>query len=434
MQPMRNSIVKVICGWLTLYFAYKLLAVIMRVEIFEYVILTLGRCFFTFVFTVAVLKYIDYFYERSQKSKTVHPQGKAVLITGCDTGFGFETALRLYCMGFQVYAGCLDPKINGGLTLSSVDKNNRLVTLTMDVTNAEQVDNAYQFISSHLEAKNLSLWAIVNNAGVCSWSELEFCSTETYQKVLNTNTLGAVRVTKTFLPLLKQFQGRLIMVSSLAGLLSYPGLTAYCMSKHAIAALADGLRKEFSKWNISVTTIESAGYRTAMVNSQKVKHDMDNNWKMASKCVQEEYGEEYFTAFRNAHIKRLSSLSDNIGQAVDTIVTAVESEYIRDRYYTSLKAEMRAFGRFLPQEWQDIFMLTFESFDSVLCRFKFGFQPEPDARNVLLAKANEMSEFNSLSADSDFTVQKDHEILLEATDALIKSQKCIQESCLWYIP
>ena len=72
-----------------------------------------------------------------------------------------------------------------------------------------------------------------------------------FQRILEVNTLGAIRITQRFLPLLRRSQGRLVMISSLAGKLVYPGLIAYCMSKHALVAVSDGLRQELRKWNIS---------------------------------------------------------------------------------------------------------------------------------------------------------------------------------------
>ena len=96
------------------------------------------------------------------------------------------------------------------------------------------------------------------------------------------NTLGTVRVTKAFLPLLRESQGRVVCVASMAGILnilktqSYalkflsvfrigrvtvPGFTPYSMSKFAVVAFADGLRREMHKWGISVHCIEPSLYK-----------------------------------------------------------------------------------------------------------------------------------------------------------------------------
>ena len=61
------------------------------------------------------------------------------------------------------------------------------------------------------------LWAVVNNAGVAVYCEIEWCSVQEFQKIMDVNVFGIVRVTKGFLPLLRQSEGRVINVASLAG-------------------------------------------------------------------------------------------------------------------------------------------------------------------------------------------------------------------------
>ena len=63
----------------------------------------------------------------------------------------------------------------------------------------------------------LELWAVVNNAGILVMSEAEITSIEATRKVLDVNTLGAVRVTQAFLPLLRKSKGRVVIVTSVAG-------------------------------------------------------------------------------------------------------------------------------------------------------------------------------------------------------------------------
>ena len=61
------------------------------------------------------------------------------------------------------------------------------------------------------------LWAVVNNAGIAVFQEIEWCAVEQFQQLLDVNVLGVVRVTKATLPLLRQGGGRVINVASLAG-------------------------------------------------------------------------------------------------------------------------------------------------------------------------------------------------------------------------
>jgi hypothetical protein len=86
------------------------------------------------------------------------------------------------------------------------------------------------------------------------------------------NLVGTLRVTKACLPLLKSCAGRVLMVSSVAGVHAYPGLSVYCATKHAIEGLAQvGLHHAVSVMHTSLEYwIEIAFYLCIMVNSAKV--------------------------------------------------------------------------------------------------------------------------------------------------------------------
>jgi short-subunit dehydrogenase len=62
-----------------------------------------------------------------------------------------------------------------------------------------------------------AFWALVNNAGIATFQEIEWCSVTQFQQIMDVNVIGVVRVTKAFLPLLREGEGRVINVASLAG-------------------------------------------------------------------------------------------------------------------------------------------------------------------------------------------------------------------------
>ena len=61
------------------------------------------------------------------------------------------------------------------------------------------------------------LWTVVNNAGIAIFTEIEWCSVQQFQRIFDVNVIGLVRVTKTFLPLVRNVKGRIVNVASLAG-------------------------------------------------------------------------------------------------------------------------------------------------------------------------------------------------------------------------
>ena len=133
-------------------------------------------------------------------------EGKAVVITGCDTGIGRILALGLASKhGVKVFAGCLTE--SGAEELSQASEQ-RVITFPLDVTSNSSVAVAVDFVKRHLEG--CPLFALINNAGINKGFFIEFTDVEEYKSVLNVNFLGMVRMTKAFLPSLAEARGRIV--------------------------------------------------------------------------------------------------------------------------------------------------------------------------------------------------------------------------------
>ncbi|CAL4118202.1 unnamed protein product, partial [Meganyctiphanes norvegica] len=269
-------------------------------------------------------------------------KGKAVLITGCDTGFGKLLAEHLDRLGFKVYACCLYPEEDGARSLQE-SATNGLKVVKMDVTNDDDVAQATTLLKQDLGDDKL--WCVVNNSGIAEISEVELCPISRYQQVLDVNTLGPLRVTKAFLPLLRNArQGRVIIVASLAGRFTFPGFSAYSMSKHAAVSLADGLRQELVKWNISVHTIEPALYKTSISNPSINIASTNRSWEATPEEIRRSYGEAYIEDFRNYIITSAANGKphEKLHEVVDDMVHAVTSVNPKDRYVPSMLTQFRA--------------------------------------------------------------------------------------------
>ena len=152
--------------------------------------------------------------------------------------------------GFNVFAGILNPSSLGAQKLSTICSS-RLSIHKMDITNKTDVEQIIQYIKQ----SKLPLWALVNNAGIgasgfTDWGH----DVDEYKTVFEVNVFGLIRVTKNCLPLLRQTNGsRIVNVASLAGRLTPPCMSHYAMSKHAVRAYSDALRRELylTKDNIS---------------------------------------------------------------------------------------------------------------------------------------------------------------------------------------
>ncbi|CAG2179676.1 unnamed protein product, partial [Oppiella nova] len=261
---------------------------------------------------------------------------RAVLITGCDSGFGNRLALRLNDIGFYTYAAVLSADSPGAQDLSTKCKHaDSMYVLEMDVTRDDQIDRCFEQIKVDLNVKGYELWAVVNNAGIVSYGNLEWGSMEEYIKLFDVNVFGVVRVTRKFIPLLRQSRGRIVLTASLGGRLSADLLSAYCMTKAAVISFSDALRREMHKFKIQVTTIEPGVFKTGMYYT--VVDILQRNWSQTDESVRQIYGENYF----NELIKRYSKgnshgVGADAGADIDKVVNDMVDAVISrrpNRYY-----------------------------------------------------------------------------------------------------
>jgi len=223
---------------------------------------------------------------------------KVVLVTGCDTGIGHELAKHLDAIGFQVFAGCLDTASEGAQRLR-VEASCRLRLVNMDVRRDDHVIAAVNYIRENMLSEHQGLYAVINNAGVCVCGEFDWQTWNQIQSQVEVNILGTMRVIKRCLPLLKAGQGRVINMSSVAGLHGYPGLSTYCATKHALEGLSQVLRFELNKFGVDVVTIQPGDFSKAtnLLNSHHT--NMNHMWGEMSDQNREEY-KDYFVAYHDS--------------------------------------------------------------------------------------------------------------------------------------
>jgi NAD(P)-dependent dehydrogenase (short-subunit alcohol dehydrogenase family) len=185
------------------------------------------------------------------------------LITGASTGIGRATALRLAAGGWTVFAGVRDPAAGERLLAEAVAGS--VIPLTLDVTDAGQIERARARVreeTARAGGAEGRLDALVNNAGIGVGGPLELLSPEDLRMQFEVNVFGQVAVTRALLPALRAAGGRIVLLSSIGGLVSVPFNGPYAASKHAIEALGDALRGELHSSNIHVSLIEPGSVKT----------------------------------------------------------------------------------------------------------------------------------------------------------------------------
>lgn len=151
-----------------------------------------------------------------------------VLVTGASTGIGKHAAVTLANEGFLVFAGVR--KEADGESLKKENKD--IIPVILDVIKPEQIEEAKTVIEEELDKRGLPLSGLVNNAGVAGLSQpVEYIDPSLLRFVHDVNFHGALLTTQAFLPLIRKGHGRIINISSMAGLTSAPLMTIYCSSK-----------------------------------------------------------------------------------------------------------------------------------------------------------------------------------------------------------
>jgi NAD(P)-dependent dehydrogenase (short-subunit alcohol dehydrogenase family) len=176
-----------------------------------------------------------------------------VLITGATDGLGRALALLLAERGYRVFAAGRSPEKLAQLETLAREKNLPLESIALDVCSDDSVERA---VSTVLE-KAGDLDVLVNNAGVNYTAAVEDLSMQDWRAQFETNFFGVLRVTRAVLPHMRQRRrGRILMMSSLAGLVTPPTQGAYSSSKHALEGLSNALRMEIYSFGIDVVLIE----------------------------------------------------------------------------------------------------------------------------------------------------------------------------------
>ena len=186
---------------------------------------------------------------------------RVALITGCSTGIGRATALRLDASGWSVYAGVRRQEDADSLAAAGSE---RLTPLIIDVTDPGSIAAAAERVEAESAA---GLGALVNNAGVAYTGPLEFVPLDELRNQLEVNVTGHVAITQALIPALRRARGRIVNVTSIGGIVATPFFGPYNASKYALEAISDCLRVELRPWGIDTIAIEPGSISTEIWTS-----------------------------------------------------------------------------------------------------------------------------------------------------------------------
>ena len=189
---------------------------------------------------------------------------RSVLITGCSSGIGMETALAFARAKDRVFASMRDLSRSKNLEAAADREGLSLKIVELDVTATARIGSIVQSIAD--EAGGVDV--LVNNAGVLPVGAFEDVSEAELRQTMEVNFIGPALLTQAVLPVMRrQNSGYIINISSLSGMASKGGDAAYAASKFALEGLCEGYRNEIARWNIKTALVEPGQYATNIFRS-----------------------------------------------------------------------------------------------------------------------------------------------------------------------
>src|SRR4029078_477394 len=189
---------------------------------------------------------------------------QVALITGSSSGIGYETSLALARSGFCTYAGVRNMKNSDILEKKIAKEKLDLNILQLDVNDKSSIDNAINRIKT--EEKRIDV--LINNAGYGLVGFFEELGLDEIRKQFETNFFGVLNVTKKVIPIMReQKSGTIINLSSGAGQVGFPGISAYVSTKFAIEGFSESLMYELFPFGIRVIIIEPGVIKTNFFNN-----------------------------------------------------------------------------------------------------------------------------------------------------------------------
>lgn len=235
---------------------------------------------------------------------------KAVLITGCSTGIGHATALRLAQAGHTVYATAR--RVDSIADLAAAGAH----TLALDVTDEASMAAAVERVT----AEQGAVGVLINNAGYSQSGAIETLSMEDLRRQFDTNVFGLVRMCQLVLPgMRKQGWGRIVNISSMGANFTFPGGGAYHASKYAVEAISDALRFEVKGFGVDVVVIQPGLIRTEFAATAQSRLATDGG---PYADFNASVGAATEDAYAKGPLAKLGGDADSVAKAVEKAITA----------------------------------------------------------------------------------------------------------------
>jgi NAD(P)-dependent dehydrogenase (short-subunit alcohol dehydrogenase family) len=198
---------------------------------------------------------------------------RTVVITGASRGLGFASTVRLYREGWRVVAAMRTP--DRGLPLlreaaGAKPDDDRLIGVQLDLLDGASVSAAAKAIEEAVGAP----FALVHNAGISAAGMVEETDMALWQKMYATSVLGPVALTQGLLPSMRAAgEGRIVLVSSAAGVRGQPATAPYSAAKGALERWGESMACEIAPFGLGVTVLVAGTYDTDIITDAGTTDD-----------------------------------------------------------------------------------------------------------------------------------------------------------------
>ena len=257
---------------------------------------------------------------------------KTVLITGCSSGIGKETANLLARQGLTVFATVRTTESFEKLKQWACNlPESNLHPLQMDVTDESNVKS----IVSRIEREFAPIDCLINNAGYGQAGAIEDLSLQQLRNQMETNLIGVAAVTQAVIPAMRKARfGKIINVSSVVAHVAVPLMGAYCSSKHALDALSVTLRMETAQFGIDVILIEPGPIKTSF------RKNTGRNMPSEQVCERSPYADDYQAMMNFWEIEEERGAGKNADEVARLILKAVRARKPKYRYRITTEAKL----------------------------------------------------------------------------------------------
>ena len=264
---------------------------------------------------------------------------KSVLITGCSSGIGLDSAQYLTQKGFHVIASVRQEKDIEILTSKNIE------CIQLDLNETASIDKAVDYIKQN----HPDLYGLVNNGAYGQGGAVEDLSRQALREQFETNVFGTHELTQKIVPLFhKNNIGRIVQISSVLGFIALPMRGAYNASKFALEGLTDTQRLELSETNIKVSLIQPGPIETKF-RANSLKYFLKHVDPESSR-----YKEQYLAMEKRLNSKSPAKFTEPAQRVSEDILHALISDKPKIRYRITTPTIVGAkLKRFLTDRMMD---------------------------------------------------------------------------------